>query len=508
MSQSKKKQAKKRPARKKRRSSLQVQKAKNALLREQIDGLRLESTKKSVTRLYEAAQPSNYHKPVKMSFSPDGVMEHARGKLRDWARWLDENHDLAIGILDVLVNNIVGTGIGIEPMAQRANGQLHEEFNSAARDLLKEWSKKPETTGELSINEADRLACRSLFRDGEIFVQQLQGPTGFAYPTATPYAIELIESDMVPFDLSGTIHGVEKNAWGQPLRYYFYLEHPGNVGVSSMNFSLDTRSAPADRIIHLKFIRRIKQTRGVSIFHGIILRLDDIKDYEESERIAARVNAAFTGFIKKSAESTVEYDTETGERQLEMNPGMIFDQLLPGEEIGTIGTNRPNPELEGFRGGQLRAVAAGSGTGYSSISKNYDGSYSSQRQELVETHPGYTRLRDNFIAVYKRPIYERLIQTAVLAGTLKVPMDLDRATLTAADYRGPGMPWIEPKKEVEADAIAVVNGFESRHGIIRKRGGDPVMIDKQIEMDLFTAKTETTDTPEDDTGQDEGEEAA
>ena len=54
---------------------------------------------------------------------------------------------------------------------------------------------------------------------------------------------------------------------------------------------------------------------------------------------------------------------------------------MVGEEIGTIDTNRPNPNLQAYRDGQLRASAAGLGASYSSISRNYNGTYSAQRQE-------------------------------------------------------------------------------------------------------------------------------
>ena len=35
------------------------------------------------------------------------------------------------------------------------------------------------------------------------------------------------------------------------------------------------------------------------MLHGVIIRLADLKDYEESERVAARIAAAFTMYIKK-----------------------------------------------------------------------------------------------------------------------------------------------------------------------------------------------------------------
>ncbi|MGU0161066.1 phage portal protein [Escherichia coli] len=49
----------------------------------------------------------------------------------------------------------------------------------------------------------------------------------------------------------------------------------------------------------------------------------------------------------------------------------------------------PNPNLETFRNGQLRAVAAGSRLSFSSTARNYNGTYSAQRQELVESTDGY-----------------------------------------------------------------------------------------------------------------------
>ena len=68
-----------------------------------------------------------------------------------------------------------------------------------------------------------------------------------------------------------------------------------------------------------------------------------------------------------------------------MAPGMIFDSLLPGESVEILDANRPNSALIDFRSAMLKMVAAGAGSSYSSIARDYDGTYSSQRQELVES---------------------------------------------------------------------------------------------------------------------------
>jgi hypothetical protein len=38
---------------------------------------------------------------------------------------------------------------------------------------------------------------------------------------------------------------------------------------------------------------------------------------------------------------------------------------------------------------------------------------------------------------------------------------------------------------MEADAVAVENGFKSRHMVIRERGYDPEIVDQQISIDEF-----------------------
>ncbi|MGB5583307.1 MAG: phage portal protein, partial [Gammaproteobacteria bacterium] len=251
---------------------------------------------------------------------------------------------------------------------------------------------------------------------------------------------------------------------------------------------------------HLKFSRRLNQTRGVTILHGVINRLDDIKDAEQSENIAMRVAAAFTAAVIRNPDmigaDSSSFETESGDvqdrfknRYLEMGPGIVWDSLLPGEDVKGIGLDRPNTNLIDYLADQHRRVAAGIGASYSSISKRYDGTYSAQRQELVEAAPGYARMRDQFVSNFLQPIYERFLFWAVESNQLVLPREAKPESINRADYRAPGMPWIDPKKEMEADSVAVVNGFKSRQMVIRERGYDPELVDQQIQADMFEKAT-------------------
>jgi capsid protein len=91
------------------------------------------------------------------------------------------------------------------------------------------------------------------------------------------------------------------------------------------------------------------------------MRLSALKEYEDSELVAARIAAALGMYIKKGDGQSYE-DAPTakdGDRDLLIQPGMLYDDLRPGEEIGMIKSDRPNTNLESFRNGQLRAVSAG-----------------------------------------------------------------------------------------------------------------------------------------------------
>lgn len=61
-----------------------------------------------------------------------------------------------------------------------------------------------------------------------------------------------------------------------------------------------TKFVPANRMLHLKNVHRIRQMRGVSVFASVLNRFDDLKDYEESERIAAKIAASMAAYIKRA----------------------------------------------------------------------------------------------------------------------------------------------------------------------------------------------------------------
>lgn len=463
--------------------------------------LRRVQAQRAVRAAYEAGEASRYRKRRTDRGSANANNQRSAEAIRVLARHLDENFDIASGILDVLVANTVGAGIWPEPQILLNDGTPAEELNSQLIKLFEDWRFRPEVTWRHDYFELQRLVARSYFRDGEVFTNRVTGPvSGIDHGTLVPYSLEALEADFVPYNTVEAkpriVQGVELNDWGRAVAYHVHKHHPGDAYGSVGARWEETKRVLATTMVHVAFRKRLHQVRGMSMFASIANRLDDIKDIDECERVAARVAASMAAYIKKgnpetydAPESSGEETTESGRRTMQFEAGIIFDDLEPGEEIGTIDTKRPNNALIPFREAQLRAVAAGTGgASFSSIAKNYNGTYSAQRQELVESYQSYQMAAGPIIYGFCQPVWEGFVDAAIAAGKVVVTRDVDRSTLWDCTHTGPAMPWIDPKKEIDAAVLAMQWKLTSRSRVIRKSGANPDQINREILRDEQQAR--------------------
>ena len=461
--------------------------------------------------MYEATKQTRTRQNPKDNRSGDAVTVGAYDTLRGQARHLDQNHDLARGALNCLVNNVIGPkGIGVEFQPKSINGEIHKEFAQELQEAHNRWAKRPETTGEYNLAKVQRLLARSWFRDGESLNRALMGEIqNYRHLSDVPFSLELLESDYLSKltdDTRNIFQGVQRNAWGRPTFYHVYRSHPGDLRL----FTRETKAIAANNVNHIKMVDRIRQARGVSVFASVMNRLNDLKDYEEAERVAARLSAMMVAYVKKgSADMYAPPDgDEPDPRIFPFAPGMTFDDLQAGEEVGTIESNRPSALLQPFRDSMLKAIASGVSASYSSISKNYDGTYSAQRQELVEQWANYAVLSDEFISMEVGPTTERFVRMAVSSGAVTVPPDLDQRTLFDVEYICPSMPWIDPAKEATGHEKRLALRLKSPQQIIRAAGDKPEEVLDQWQRWQEELKKRQLSISEDDSQQQSNEQEA
>lgn len=434
--------------------------------------------------VHEATRPGRNRKRAKDQGSGVRIAQQDAKALRDYARALDRDLDIVTNALNICEQNIVGSGIGVEPTPRLPGGKVERELASQLTDLWGDFWLRPEVTWSMDLGKAQRLICRTWLRDGEAPFQRLKGAVDYLdHGTDVPYSVELFEPDMIPLDYNdperNIVQGMQTNAWGRVTGCYVYKRHPGDL----FSFRDDLKFIPADRMGRIAHVTRHPQYRGMSALASVIARLSDLKEYEDAERIAAKISASLTAYIKKGVPADYEAATATTlyrapdepkTRDLALRPGLIIDDLLPGEDVGMIRSDRPNPNAITWRGGQLRAVAGGvRGLSYSSLAKDYNGTFSAQRQELVETWGGNALLTEEMVSQTVRVMYRDLVEVAVLAGKIRLPRGWQLRHLAAASYIRPAMPWIDPLKEALAFAEQEDRGWIAPQEVIRRRGARP-----------------------------------
>ncbi|MCV9197209.1 phage portal protein, partial [Escherichia coli] len=104
---------------------------------------------------------------------------------REQARYLDNNHDLVIGVFDKLEERVVGkNGIIVEPHPVLRNGAIARDLAAEIRTRWSEWSVSPEVTGQFTRPMLERLMLRTWLRDGEVFAQMVSGRINSLTPSA------------------------------------------------------------------------------------------------------------------------------------------------------------------------------------------------------------------------------------------------------------------------------------------------------------------------------------
>ena len=226
------------------------------------------------------------------------------------------------------------------------------------------------------------------------------------------------------------------------------------------------------------------QTRGVPWLYSSINRLRNLKEYENSEQIAARASANIAALITtQDADLLDEPVVELEEMEdlppqeikasESVEPGTLM-YLAPGEQVNPFIPNRPNTALPEFNAHMLRGVAAGNGVTYESTSRDYSKSnYSSSRLASLESRDQWRVLQGWFISNFLEKVYGEWLDLAVLSGVLNLNnYELNPGRFKQAKWIARGWEWVDPDKEVKAIERAIHLGLTSRIQQAAKNGYD------------------------------------
>lgn len=401
--------------------------------------------------------------------SADSVDKIYRDTMRARSRDLERNSDILESILLAFERNVVGNGFRLQ--VKTAN----ENLNTQIEELFKEWTRPKycDVTQQQSFAEICQMVVRRKRVDGAIILVKRYVKNGFI-----PFALQMYEvDDLDTMRMGGkekrVVNGIEYNDFNRPIAYYLkvYDAYGNHTGVSER--------LPANEVIFLYKKKRPSQIREMTELSSTLARIRDTNQYMEAVSVKERVAALLSVFIRRAAPTpggigrqavsgkNVEYEGKT------LTPGMIME-LNPGDDVSVVQPPAQGASAADFVRLQQRLTGSAQGISYEVTARDMSQvNYSSARQGLLEDQKTYSMEQESLKAHFLSDIYEEFIEAAVLAGFLNIP---DFATNKAAylkhEWVAPGMKWIDPKKEAEANRIQLATGQTTLQEIAAGMGQD------------------------------------
>ena len=196
---------------------------------------------------------------------------------------------------------------------------------------------------------------------------------------------------------------------------------------------------PASEVLHIYRPIDAGQLRGLPHVAPAMVRLFLLDQYDDAELDRKKTAAMFAGFITKTAPEEALLGgveaAEDGTGTVSLEPGTL-QVLLPGEDVKFSSPADVGGGFEAFQYRTLLAVSASLGLPYHLVTGDVrQANYSSLRAELVEFRRRVEQLQHGVIAFQLcRPVWQRWLDAAVLAGALDVPAT---ARLTAPGAMDP-----------------------------------------------------------------------
>jgi lambda family phage portal protein len=448
------------------------------------------------------------------STSADAELATSLDRMRARSRQMLRDSAYAKRAQMVVVNNVIGAGVGLQAQVSTTRGALNAPLNAAIETAWSDWCAADacHTGGAMHFADLERMALGEVFATGEAIIRKHYRPFG---ASAVPLALEVIESERLAGDLvdpgamvgktAGANHemrmGVECDEFQRPVAYWIRRGHPGDTRAYAADGARYER-VPAADIFHLRLVTRWPQTRGEPWMHAVLRKLDDLNEYTQCEVTAARASAAYFGTVSLSPDMEPEEKADNGQPMLNIEP-LTVQQLNQGETFEFHTPNRPNSALDPFMRAMLREVAAGCGPSYESLSRDYSQSnYSSSRLSLLDDRDLWRVLQQWWLRSFRKPLHATWLQQAALAaavpGLAVAAYANDAAKFGAVSFKPRGWQWVDPTKEVTAYKEAIKAGLTTLTDVIAQTAGgldiEDVIATRRRELDLLDEADIEVDT--------------
>lgn len=427
----------------------------------------------------------------------DGDTVLSLRELRARSRDLVRNSPIAGGAVETAVTHVIGSGLtmqsSIDGETLGLDDDAVEDWQERTEMLFGMWAESQYCTadGEANFYEAQEVAYRSHLESGDSFAL-LSTVRRQDWPFTL--AVQVIEADRVSnpkfaMDTQDMTQGIERTTAGEAIAVHVSNKHPGayydHRGIEWTRVPMRGAQSGRRNVLHLMRKLRPGQTRGVPWLAPIVEPLKQLTRYSTAEVDAAVNNAVIATFVKMDPDTFQEVYDDDAQGTIIANAkrwdGTLKSgaaiNLLPGEEIQSNDTGRPNPNFDPFVSAIMRQVGMGLNIPYEVLVKHFQASYSAARAALLDAWRVF-RIRRAWMATrFCQPVYEEWLADAVASGLIQAPGffkdPIIRAAWSRATWTGDGPGAIDPLKEVQAAEARVAMGLTTLpEEVVAYDGGD------------------------------------
>lgn len=400
------------------------------------------------------------------------------------SRGLTRDASLGRSAIKAYVRNIAGRGIAPVPTAKDVAGNELDALNELAEARFWKWAsdkKRCDVQKRRTFWQFQRLAVSERMTAGSAFLVE-------SYKRGVGLQLQAFELEQLDFwkqsnGESEVRGGVEVDKFGAPIAYWFYPKPLNDLRFQSRYQSFPI---PADRVLHYDQPDRVLQTLGRPELVAVMQDIRDDNRWKDAS-LWTRILQSCIGLIRKNpagfpnantkvgveAGDGEETTTENGDRIADFAPGVIYD-APPGGDLTAFAPHQAGGDFDAFTRSMQRRIGAGAGLSYGQLTRDFtQGTYSGQRQEMLEDWKEFEPEEDTLVDSIVMPVYKLWYYYEVLEGRL--PVDLaefkrDPDRFTDAEYPLNAKPWIDPKAEAEGYEKLVGLGVATRTEFTSSRG--------------------------------------
>ncbi len=416
------------------------------------------------------------------------------------SRYLSANNPYTTAAKEEFVSALIGSGIKPSSLVE------DPDQKKAIQLAWFDWSDEADADGITDIYGLQATVAHELFDAGECFVRRRTRRPGDGL--TVPLQLQLLPFEMLPLDDNRDLGagrfvemGVEFDAIGKRAAYHFRRRHPGagfTLGGQTANQKV---RVPASEVLHIFRPIRAGQVRGIPQTLSSIVTMATLESYEDAELERKRIAALFAAFVTSPGiededhpleDSITKAAADNVDNAFALEPGMVVD-LEPGEDIKFAEPADVGGNYEAFMYRVLLRAAAGYGVPYAAMTGDLKGtSFGSIRAGLITFRRRIEALqKQTIIFQLCKPVWRWFMTAAAIAGVMPFSATrfaAERVALCRAKYIPPRWEWIDPLKDMQAEKLAVEQGFKPRSDVVEADGRDAEENDARIAQDRAREK--------------------